>query len=127
MEQECLDLLLRGSQPVVWCPARGLPNPRRLPAPKRKALEKGRLHILSAFNGQQKRMTAALAEERNHLVAYIVNRFLFLYAPPGSKTEALCGRALSQGDEVLTLLDPSTGNLVERGARAVSVHELRKG
>jgi hypothetical protein len=74
MEQECLDLLLRGTQPVVWCPARSLPTPRRLPEPKRRGLVEGRLLILSAFSGREKRMTAELAERRNDLVGRLAHR-----------------------------------------------------
>lgn len=103
MEQECLDLLLRGTQLVVWCPARGLPNPRRLPRPRGDALAEGRLLILSPFSAQQKRMTAELAELRNELVSQVAHRLLFLHAPPGSKTEALRHRALAQGKEVLSV------------------------
>jgi hypothetical protein len=42
MEQECLDFLLRGDQPVIVSPAKGLGRPR-LPAAQRKAIKAGRL------------------------------------------------------------------------------------
>lgn len=116
MEQECLDLLLRGTQPVVWCPARGLPNPRRLPEPKRVGLAEGRLLIFSAFSGQEKRMTAELAERRNDLVARLAHRILFLYGPPGSRTEAACRQAVASGKRVLTLAGESCANLACIGA-----------
>ena len=41
MEKECLRLLLRGSQPVVVCPARGIDN-MRVPRDWRTALDDNR-------------------------------------------------------------------------------------
>jgi hypothetical protein len=48
MERECLDLLLRGAQPVILCPARSLRN-LRMGKAARKALSEGRLLGLSFF------------------------------------------------------------------------------
>ena len=48
MERECLGLLLRGEQPVVVCPARGIDN-MRIPRDWRPALDAGRLLVLSPF------------------------------------------------------------------------------
>ena len=67
MEKECLRLLLRGSQPVVVCPARGIDN-MRIPRDWRSALEDGRLLILSPFPATVRRPTATLAAQRNGLV-----------------------------------------------------------
>ena len=120
MERECLDLLLRGTQPVVWCPARGLPNPRRLPGARREALAQGRLLILSPFSGRHQRMTAELAELRNDLVAQLAHRLLFLYAPPGSRTEAACRKATAWGKPALTLAGEPSVNLVCLGAEPVA-------
>ena len=105
MEQECLDLLIRGAQPVVWCPARGLPNPRRLPKPRREALAEGRLLILSPFAAKARRMTADRAGRRNELVAQIASRLLFLHAPPGTRTDALRLRALAESKPVISVED----------------------
>lgn len=105
MEQECLELLLRGTQPVVWCPARGLPQPRRLPKPKRDALAEGRLLILSPFAAKARRMTADRAERRNELVAQIAARLLFVHSPPGTRTDALRQRALAGGKRVLSVAE----------------------
>ena len=68
MEKECLRLLLRGTQPVVICPARSIEN-MRIPADWRPALEEGRLLVLSPFPPHQRRPTAKAAEQRNDLVA----------------------------------------------------------
>lgn len=67
MEKECLLLLLRGTQPVIHCPARSLEKMRLLKE-HQKAVEGDRLLILSPFLGKQHRATAALAQSRNQFV-----------------------------------------------------------
>ena len=47
VEKECLRILLRGSQPIIICPARGIP--KRIPPEWRKPLADGRLLILSVI------------------------------------------------------------------------------
>src|SRR5207247_11357596 len=47
VEKECLQILLRGSQPIIICPARALPQ--RLPPEWKTPLAYGRLLRLSAF------------------------------------------------------------------------------
>ena len=54
MEHECLRLLLRGTQPVVVCPARGIDN-MRIPRDWGTALEDGRLLVLSTLPGHGSR------------------------------------------------------------------------
>jgi len=46
MEKECLDFLLRGEQPVIVCPAKGLAR-LRMPASWRAAVDAGRLLLIS--------------------------------------------------------------------------------
>src|SRR5437870_6151173 len=48
MEKECLEVLLRGRQPVVICPARSIER-LRMPMNWRKPYAEGRLLILSPF------------------------------------------------------------------------------
>ena len=73
MERECLRLLLRGGQPVVVCPARGIAR-MRIPRAWRPALDEGRLLILSPFPETVRRPTAKIAAERNELVASLADR-----------------------------------------------------
>src|SRR5438067_8424657 len=47
VEKECLQILLRGSQPIIICPARALPQ--RVPPDWKKPLTAGHLLIRSAF------------------------------------------------------------------------------
>ena len=82
MEKECLRLLLRGRQPVVVCPARGIGN-IRIPADWRPALEEGRLLVFSSFSSSHRRPTAELATQRNSIVASLASRIFIAHAAPG--------------------------------------------
>lgn len=81
LEQQCLDILLRGRQPVVMALARGV-GVLRLPAAQRKALDDGRLTIISPFPAKEKRATVALARQRNRFVAALAAEVVFAYVSP---------------------------------------------
>ncbi len=115
MKRECLRLLLRGSQPVVVCPARGIDN-MRLPRDWRPALDEGRLLVLSPFPAAARRPTAELAAQRNNLVASLASRVFVAHAAPGSKTAAFARKLAGTGKPLLTLGSPANANLVEMGA-----------
>jgi len=86
VEKECLRILLRGSQPIIVCPARALP--KRIPPEWKKPLADGRLLILSAFTATAKRATAELAHRRNELVAALADEVFIAHATPGGRLEA---------------------------------------
>ena len=76
MERECLDLLLRGKQPIVMCPARSIQR-MRIPTTWRPALEQKRLLIISPFEARHRRATAELAEQRNRFVVALALELRF--------------------------------------------------
>ena len=115
MEKECLRLLLRGSQPVVICPARSIEN-MRMPAEWRSAMEQERLLVLSPFSSHQRRPTAETAERRNDFVAELAHQVFMTHAAPGSKTEALARRLTATGKPLLTLDSAANANLMAFGA-----------
>ena len=88
MEKECLTLLLRGEQPIIICPARGLEK-MRLPADWKKAVAAGRLLLLSPFPGKARRITADLARQRNLFVAAMADEACFVHTAPGGNLEQL--------------------------------------
>jgi hypothetical protein len=120
MEKECLDFLLRGKQPVVVCPARGIIN-IRMPKAWRKACAEGRLLILSPFAPKHKRISAMLAEKRNKFVSFLADQFFVPYATPGSKTEQLCLNMLSTGKQVYTFESEKESGIVKAGVMPVTV------
>ena len=115
MEKECLRLLLRGAQPVVVCPARGIEH-MRVPRDWRPALDDGHLLFLSPFPATIRRPTAKLAAQRNDLVASLASRVFIAHAAPDSKTEAFARKLAASRKPLLTLDNPSNGNLVAMGA-----------
>ncbi len=123
MERECLRLLLRGNQPVVVCPARGIDN-MRIPRDWRSALDDSRLLVMSPFPSTARRPTAALSAQRNNLVADLAQRVFIAHAAPGGKTEAFARRLAASGKPLLTLDSPANANLVEMGADFVSSENL---
>lgn len=106
MEQECLDLLLRGRQPIVVCPARSIER-MRLPAEWRKPIDDGRLLVLSPFPAQHRRPTVHLAEERNRLVGETAQTLFVAHAAPGGKTEAFCMEQAAKGKPLWTFESPA--------------------
>ncbi|MCW5725613.1 MAG: DNA-processing protein DprA [Maricaulaceae bacterium] len=88
LERHCLDILLRGKQPVVMALARGL-GALRLSAMQREALDDGRLTIISPFPAAEKRVTADLARQRNRLVAALADEVVFAYIDPGGHLSQL--------------------------------------
>ena len=123
MEQECLDVLLRGQQPVVICPARSIAR-LRLPTVWRKPLAESRLLILSPFAAKYRRPTTDLAEQRNRFVATLAAAIFVAYAAPGSRTAGLCTDLVAQGRRVSTLELAENAHLVQGGAVGHTVHDL---
>jgi len=125
MEKECLALLLKGTQPVVICPARSIDN-MKISAPWRKPLDDGRLLVLSIFPSEQKRVTAELAERRNQLVGVLAHALMVPYATPGGATEDVALAVMKRGKKVICLSGVENSNLLENGARVCGVVNLGK-
>jgi predicted Rossmann fold nucleotide-binding protein DprA/Smf involved in DNA uptake len=88
LEKQCLDILLRGKQPIVMALARGV-GVLRLPAPQRRAIDDGRLTIISPFDSTEKRITADLARQRNRFVAALAGEVIFAFISPGGSLSLL--------------------------------------
>ncbi len=123
MEQECFEILSRGSQPIVICPARSLQS-MRVPAAWRAPLEEQRLLVISPFPDRARRSTAELALRRNAFVAALADELLILHASPGGKIEQLGLQWLDRGKRVHLLEGPPNGTLCRRGARTQSIVDL---
>src|SRR3989442_15719656 len=106
VEKECLQILLRGSQPIIICTARALPQ--LLPPEWKKPLAAGRLLILSAFAATAKRVTAELATRGNEFVAALADEVFIAHAAVGGHLETLTRRLRAWG---ISLLAPSSGPL----------------
>jgi len=100
VEKECLQILLRGLQPLIICPARSLPD--RIPPAWKKPLDEGRLLILSAFCSTENRVSAELACRRNEFVAALADDVFIAHAAAGGHVESLTHRLRAWGIPLLT-------------------------
>lgn len=123
IEKDCLEILLRGTQPVVVCPGRGIGR-MRTPQAWKVPIAKGRMLLVSPFDDTKRRVTAKLASERNRFVVDQAGAVLIVHAAPGGRTEALARHALAQGKPVLTLASPHNAHLAALGTRTVDVPNL---
>jgi len=120
VEEECLNVLLKGGQPLIICPARSLDG-MRIPAAWRKPIEQGRLLLLSPFEKKHRRATADLAQKRNEFVAALADAVFIAYAASGGSTELLCKTILSWSKIVLTFEHLENAPLVGLGAKPLTM------
>jgi predicted Rossmann fold nucleotide-binding protein DprA/Smf involved in DNA uptake len=118
IEKDCLPILLRGPDPIIIVQGHRL-STSRLPREWQKAIDAGRLLLLSPFREKDKRVTAELAAERNRFVAGISDEVLIPYAAPGSKTEALALDLLKSAKRVYTFNERARP-LLDAGAAVVT-------
>lgn len=116
MESECLDILLRGKQPAILCPAKRLSG-LRLGDEARGAVKDGRLLVLTPFGEDTKRTTATQALARNELVAALAEAVLVPHAAPGGKTESCVLNVIARNQQLFTFDDESNSNLLLAGAK----------
>jgi len=123
MERECLDLLLRGSQPVILCPARNLRN-LRIGKVAREALAEGRLLVLSFFADEVRRTTSSQAIIRNDWVSSLSEAILVPHAAKNGKTWVSVRRAIDSDQKVFTFEDEANCDLISSGAKAYRNDQL---
>jgi len=122
MEKECLEFLLRGKQPVIVCPAKGLSRPR-IPAAWKEAIDAARLLVVSPFAA--KRTNKANAQARNEFVATLATAVLVPHASPGGKADAVARQVLERGHPLFTFEDEENAGLLRLGARAFSISYIK--
>lgn len=120
IEKDCLDILLKGTQPIVVCPARGIVR-MRIPSVWKKPIDQGRMLILSPFDEKQKRPTVSTAQQRNHLVAKLGRSFLIPHADAGSKTEQLGRKIIESGGILYTFNTARNEGLIHSGAKPIGM------
>ncbi len=123
IERECLTILLRGTQPIIICPARSIKGMRMREEYKRP-LEEGRLLFLSPFKESQKRNTVETATERNRFVAALADAVFVAHASPNSKMEKFCHEVLKLGKPLYTFESEANKFLINIGAKPLSPNNL---
>ena len=123
MERECLSILLRGTQPIIFCPARNI-NVMRIKREYKKPIEEGRLLFLSPFEENHRRISVKTSHYRNLFVAALSAVVFVAHAGHGSKTEAFCKEILSWQKPVYTFDSDYNKNLIEMGAQPVNMDNI---
>jgi len=116
MEKDCLEILLRGSQPLILALAKGFSG-LRLGQEAMQALGEGRLLVLTKFPDDLSQVTLAHAVERNRLVAALADALFVPYAVSGGKTNTLVCESLQQGQKVYTVDDENNKELIALGVK----------
>jgi predicted Rossmann fold nucleotide-binding protein DprA/Smf involved in DNA uptake len=119
VEQECLRILLRGTQSVIICPARSMEK-MRIRAEYRQPLDQGRLLFLSPFLDKPHRITAQSALRRNYFVAALANQIFVAHSEPSGKTNQFCRNILQWRKPVFTLPNEANELILAIGAKPVS-------
>jgi len=123
IEQDCLKILLRGTQPIIHCPARSL-HKMRLSSEQKQAVVGNRLLIISPFSPSYPRVTADLASKRNAMVGAIAHTVFIAYAAPDSKTLAFAQSLISAGKSVVTLASSNNPLLQEQGVVGLGIDAI---
>jgi predicted Rossmann fold nucleotide-binding protein DprA/Smf involved in DNA uptake len=123
IEKDCLDLVLRGSQPIVICPARSIEE-MRLGESLKEGVEKGRVLILSPFEERDKRPTAETSQRRNQFVGALAAAVFVAYADPGGKTEEFCRSVLRSGKPLYAFESQYNKAIVDAGSRPINMKDL---
>jgi hypothetical protein len=121
MEQECLRILLRSPNPVIWALARGVY--RQIPSKPvdcRPAAAESRLIMATPFPDTVRHITAKTAILRNRLVADLASAVVVAHAAPGSKMEMLCHEILATGKPLFTFDHPANASLIREGAHPIA-------
>jgi predicted Rossmann fold nucleotide-binding protein DprA/Smf involved in DNA uptake len=122
----CFHLLLRGSQPLLFLPARSTDG-FRVRAPWRPALESGRLAIASRLPPRWKRTSSRSADVRNETLLELADRLFVVHAPPGSRTFDLAVRAIDVGRPTYCFDHAANRELLVIGAAPVEARSPGAG
>lgn len=123
IEKDCFDLLLKGSQPMIFCPARSIQN-MRFGKGLKANIEKGRALVLSPFEGKVRRPTAQVSELRNQFVGELAAAVFVSYAEAGGKTEEFCKEILQSGKLLYTFESLHNKPIIDIGARPVTTKTI---
>ena len=87
IEKDVLHYLLKGNQPIILVPARGLK--KRLEPELKDAINEKRLLIVTPFDEKVKRVTRETASQRNRFMAELADEIFVAYALPGGNIQKL--------------------------------------
>ena len=104
IEKDVLHYLLKGNQPIILALARGLKE--KIEPEFEKALEQGRLLIISPFDSTVKRVSKQTANTRNKLMIELADNITIAYASKDGQLDKLLSSIEKQNISVLHSLTP---------------------
>lgn len=123
IEQDCLKILLRGTQPIIHCPARSLHN-LRLSSEQTQAVNENCFLLISPFSASYPRVTAELAGKRNAMIGALSHSTFIAYAAANSKTLAFAQSLILAGKSVVTFDSPSNPLLQTQGIVGLGIDAI---
>jgi len=123
IEKDCLDLLIKGTQPIILCPARSIEN-MLIKKVFRQPLDQGRLLFLSPFEKKIKRQTAKTSQLRNQFVAMLANAVFVAYAEASGKIEEICTEVLYLKKSLYTFESGYNENFIKMGAQPINMDNV---
>jgi predicted Rossmann fold nucleotide-binding protein DprA/Smf involved in DNA uptake len=110
-EKEVLEVLLKGTCPVIVVLGRRLEG-ARIPVAWKTEIEKGRMLIISPFKEYQSYVTKEMSLKRNDLAARIAGRVMVVHASEGGSLQGQVEKWKSEGISIISLaqIEPDNGN-----------------
>jgi predicted Rossmann fold nucleotide-binding protein DprA/Smf involved in DNA uptake len=124
MEQECLEFLLRGKQPVVMSPAKGLGG-LRLSSAQQQAIKENRMAVVSIFPETVTCTNKKQSQTRNEIVAALATSVLTPHASPGGSAESIARQAVERDQQLFAIDDPENENVFQMGAKSYNIEFLK--
>jgi predicted Rossmann fold nucleotide-binding protein DprA/Smf involved in DNA uptake len=123
IEQDCLTILQRGTQPIIHCYARSI-HKIRLTAEQTQAIAQNRLLLLSPFSETYTRTSVELATKRNEVVGTIASATFLASAASSSKTYTFAQRLIQEHKSIITFAHDHNQSLSDLGAIAINDPEI---
>lgn len=98
-EREVLEVLLKGTCPIIMMLGHRLAN-ARIPAAWKEEIEKGRMLVISPFKEYQAYVTKEMSLKRNDLAARIAGRVMIIHASEGGSLQGQVERWKLAGKRV---------------------------
>ena len=124
IEKDCLELLLKGTQPIILCPARSIEN-MLVKKLFRQPLDEGRILFLSPFEKKIKRQTGQTSQLRNQFVAMLANTAFVAHAEADGKLAEISNEILSWNKPLYTFESDYNKPLIEMGAISVNLDDIK--
>mgnify|MGYP000871804989 CR=1 FL=1 len=115
IEKEAFRILLRGSQPIVFCLARNIDS-YQIPKSFKPFIANGRLVIIAPdFSESENRITKETAEQRNAVIFKLSDQVLLIHAQPGGNLERICAHYLPKHNGIYAISSEKNSHLFDQG------------